>query len=528
MLVVVAALGVDPQFGWAKRAHAGDEQPTIGRPETDAHSSSAIHIRRGVQTPPSAASRVRNAQSARKTPAAHVRTTQLNQQRGPDNVLSHEMSRVMDYVKKSDGHLVRPRRTKPHEKEARTKGRTNMGADWEHFYEARDTHLLSHRGGNDRSRGGNEKQVRILSPVHLRRRPEPAAILRSRGKPLADAHDASDEQGGASKRGSAHRRRPKAVDGGYQKSALKQKHAPKLQLNRPVRPEGRPAAEYDFATKTYSVPAEETVGPAAAPGAFSEQQLRSLGEEKLRAEERMQLLSEKTPPPAEAQPPPAEQKQKPPTAEPPAEQKPMPAAEQKPATAEAVPPLPAKLEPPGNSTGTFLEKRSPAAPAEQTPGAAKVPDEEKAEPAFGEHHHGANFQRVGEKLREDEKKELLGERGAGAMVSSSKGNASDASALGQGVHLSDGAAQKILTSELHTLQTSGELTQTSANDAVLNWLAASRSASAPAGAPDNNTRSETTFNVVKGATDMVATDKAVTPPSSTPWYKRFGPFDSSI
>eukprot|EP00964_Phaeocystis_antarctica_P035608 scaffold20337_cov46-Phaeocystis_antarctica.AAC.1 len=142
-----------------------------------------------------------------------------------------------------------------------------------------------------------------------------------------------------------------------------------------------------------------------------------------------------------------------------------------------------------------------------------------------------------EKLGADEKSKLLGDRGAGSMVQA-KGPLENATALAQGVQRSFGSAQKELnlpsnpkhpnpnpnpdpnpnqelTSDLHSLEAGGKLTQANANDAVRDWLSSSHGAvtSATAG--------------VKGAPGMVATDDA-TPPSAMPWYKRFGPFDTSM
>ena len=82
--------------------------------------------------------------------------------------------------------------------------------------------------------------------------------------------------------------------------------------------------------------------------------------------------------------------------------------------------------------------------------------------------------------------------------------------LAQGVQRSFGSAQKELTSDLHSLEAGGKLTQANANDAVRNWLAAT---DATAG--------------VKGAPGIVAAEEG-TPPSALPWYKRFGPFDTSM
>ena len=157
-----------------------------------------------------------------------------------------------------------------------------------------------------------------------------------------------------------------------------------------------------------------------------------------------------------------------------------------------------------------------------------------AAPAFGEHEHGALFQEVNEKLKAemnatqapqanstnqgkekmgaDEKSKLLGERGAASMVATSLENATT---LAQGVQRSFGSAQRELTTDLHSLEASGQLTQANANDAVRNWLSSSHGpvTSATAG--------------IKGAPGMVAASGA-SDSSALPWYQRFGPFDTSM
>ena len=133
-MLVLAALGADPQFGWAKRA--GEGVPRFGNEPAaaEAVSNSAIHI--GEAGPLPGASRERNARSASQS----AEVTQLHQELGPNNVLGREMDRVKDYVRA--GHREKDR------------GRANKGG--RHQEPAR-------RGGNDRGRS--------LSPARLRRRP---------------------------------------------------------------------------------------------------------------------------------------------------------------------------------------------------------------------------------------------------------------------------------------------------------------------------------------------------------------------
>jgi len=558
-MLVLAALGVDPQFGWAKKSGEGVTRFVNEPAAADAVSNSAIHIREGAPLPEeaapvSAASRVLNAHSASQS----AKVTQLRQELGPNNVLGREMNRVKDYVKV--GH----RGEKDH-------GRANKGG--RHQEPAR-------RGGNDRTRS--------LSPARLRRRSEPATIARSRGKPQADARDEADEQGVFVK-GPAHKRHTRVADGGYQKSALKQKHAPALHLNHGR--EGKPAGEYDLETKTY-VPAGEgqqqaapavavpaVAVPAAAAGLLGEEQLKSLGALQRAAGEKMRLMGETPQQQGKQQ---GKQQETPPPAEQKPEQKLEAQKQETPQTAEALPPvLPAELQPPGGKlsvrseaaaagewrppaggkpAGEYdLDTRTFTTPAGEKAGeqAGEQVGEKAAAPAsaFGEHEHGAVFQKVEEKLKAkaaetnttqvqlvaaemnttqvhtvvvpeanqlvaedkekmgaDEKSKLLGERGAGSMVATGLENAT---ALAQGVQRSFGSAQKELTSDLHSLEAGGKLTQANANDAVRNWLSSSHEpvTSASAG--------------VKGAPGMVAAEEA-TPYSALPWYKRFGPFDTSM
>ena len=513
----------------------------VGGPAADAADHSAIHIRRGVQV------------HARTPQTADV--TQLHQWGRTDDILNQEMHKVKDYIKTTQ------RRTKPHEKNARTHDQ-NRGKQGGKHPEPR----AANREGNDRGRN---------PALHARPRQykEPAAA-RSRGKPLSGARDASGEKSGASKRGPAHQRHLRIpADGGYQKSALRQKRAPSIHLDDPVRPEGKPTAEYDLHTKSYLPlgPAGDMAAPAA-PGLLDEEKLRSLGEAEMRANEH-----EQTPPPAES----------------------AGSEEQKPHS-EVLPPPAAELQtyfPAAGSVGSAgaASGVSPTAPVKD------VPDEKattaKDEAVLDEHQHGVIFQRVEEKLRVEEKGRLLRERGAAAMVAGPQANVSDASLSAQGVHLTPGAAQKNLTSDLQKLGTSGKLTQVSANDAVLNWLSASHNAKGAAtgtatGATTAKWAAEKTrpdtFDALKRATDMVATDSALTearriiaadgasvvatnevrlaplintvesrhtytcvpplfirvatdqppppslhwqevaPLSSTPWYQRFGPFDTSM
>ena len=528
-MLVLAALGVDPQFGWAKKPGEGVTRFVNEPAAADAVSNSAIHIREGAPLPEegapvSAASRVLNAASQ------SAKVTQLRQELDPNNVLGREMNRVKDYVKV--GH----RGEKDH-------GRANKGG--RHQEPAR-------RGGNDRSRS--------LSPTRLRRRPEPATIARSR---QADARDEADEQGVFVK-GPAHKRHTRVADGGYQKSALKQKHAPALHLNRGR--EGKPAGEYDLETKTY-VPAGEgqqqaapaaavpaAVVPAAAAGLLGEEQLKSLGALQRAAGEKMRLMGETPQQQGKQQ---GKQQETPP----PAEQKLEAQKQEAPQTAEALSPVvAAELQPPGGKlsvrseaaaagewkppaggkpAGEYdLNTRTFTTPAGETAGEKAGEQAAAPESAFGEHEHGALFQKVEEKLKAaemnttqavmpeanqlvaedkekmgaDEKSKLLGVRGAGSMVATGLENAT---ALAQGVQRSFGSAQKELTSDLHSLEAGGKLTQANANDAVRNWLSSSHGpvTSATAG--------------VKGAPGMVAADEA-TPYSALPWYKRFGPFDTSM
>lgn len=457
----------------------------------------------------------------------HARTpqtaavTQLHQWGRTDDILNQEMHKVKDYIKTTQ------RRTKPHEKNARTHDQ-NRGKQGGKHPEPR----AANREGNDRGRN---------PALHARSRQykEPAAA-RSRGKPLSGARDASGEKSGASKRGPAHHRHLRIpADGGYQKSALRQKRAPSIHLDDPVRPEGKPTAEYDLHTKSYLPlgPAGDMAAPAA-PGLLDEEKLRSLGEAEMRANEQMRLvLGEQTPPPAES----------------------AGSEEQKPHS-EVLPPPAAELQtyfPAAGSVGSAgaASGVSPTAPVKD------MPDEKattaKDEAVLDEHQHGVIFQRVEEKLHVEEKGRLLRERGA-AAIAGPQANVSDASMSAQGVHLTHGAAQKNLTSDLQKLGTSGKLTQVSANDAVLNWLSASHNAKGAAtgtatGATTAQWAAEKTrpdtFDALKRATDMVATDSALTearliiaadgasvvatneevaPLSSTPWYQRFGPFDTSM
>lgn len=526
-MLVLAALGVDPQFGWAKKSGEGVTRFVNEPAAADAVSNSAIHIREGVPpaaAPASASSRVRNAHSASES----AKVTQLHQELGPNNVLGREMDRVKDYVKA--GH----RGEKDH-------GRANKGGRHQE---------PAHRGGNDRSRN--------MSPVRLRRRPEPASNARSRGKP----QDEADAQGVFVK-GPAHARHTRAADGGYQKSALKQRHAPALQINRGP-PGGKPAGEYDLETGTYGVPAgegQQQAAPAAAAGLLGEEQLKSLGALQRAAGEKMRLMGE-TPQQQQGQQQgkqQGKQQEAPPPAQTPAQQKLEAQKQEAPQTAEALPPVVApELQPPGGKLGVRPEAAAADAGEWKPPAGGKpageydletrtysTPDgkaaagaaagEAAAAPgaAFGEHEHGALFQKVEEKLKAemntttaqvvseshqliaeekekmgaDEKSKLLGERGAGAMVATTFENAT---ALAQGVQRSFGSAQKELTSDLHSLEAGGKLTQANANDAVRNWLAAT---DATAG--------------VKGAPGIVAAEEG-TPPSALPWYKRFGPFDTSM
>jgi len=535
-MLVLAALGVDPQFGWAKKSGEGVTRFVNEPAAADAVSNSAAHFRKGVPVPEaapvSAASRVRNAHSASQS----AKVTQLHQERGPNNVMGREMNRVKDYVK--TGH----RGEKDH-----GNGRANKGGR---------NQEPARRGGNDRSRS--------LSPAKLHRRSEPAKNDQSRDKP---------EQGVFVK-GPAHARHTRVADGGYQKSSLKQKHAPALHLNRGR--EGKPAGEYDLETTTYGVPAGSLEGqqqqaapaaavPAAAAGLLGEEQLKSLGALQRAAGEKMRLLGETQAPQQQQQgKQQGTQQEAPPAA---ADQK---LEAQKQETPQNV--VAAELQPPGGAAALVRPEPAAAAgewkpPAGGKPAAgynldtrtfttpdgkaAAAPAGEKAAPAaaaaaaapaFGEHEHGAVFQKVEEKLKAegakemnttqvvseaqtmiaaekeklgaDEKSKLLGDRGAGSMVQA-KGPLENATALAQGVQRSFGSAQKELTSDLHSLEAGGKLTQANANDAVRDWLSSSHGAvtSATAG--------------VKGAPGMVATDDA-TPPSAMPWYKRFGPFDTSM
>ena len=237
-MLLLATLGADPQFGWAKRTGEG----------------------------------------VARSASQSAEVTQLHQEIGPNNVLGREMDRVRDYIKV--GHREKDR------------GRANKGG--RHQEPAR-------RGGNDRGRS--------LSPARLRRRQEPAA--RSHGRPQADDQ-------GVFVNAPAHKRHPGAADGGYQKSALKQKHAPALHLDRSIAG-GKPAGEYDLDTNTYAAPAPAGEGeqqpapaaatpaaaepaavvapvvPAAAAGLLGEEQLKSLGALQRAAGEKMRLMGEAAP-----------------------------------------------------------------------------------------------------------------------------------------------------------------------------------------------------------------------------------------
>ena len=98
------------------------------------------------------------------------------------------------------------------------------------------------------------------------------------------------------------------------------------------------------------------------------------------------------------------------------------------------------------------------------------------------------------------------------MVATSLENATT---LAQGVQRSFGSAQRELTTDLHSLEAGGRLTQANANDAVRNWLSSGHGpvTSATAG--------------IKGAPGMVAASGA-SDSSAVPWYQRFGPFDTSM
>ena len=401
-MLVLAALGVDPQFGWAKKSGEGVTRFVNEPAVADAVSNSAIHIRKGVPlpaaAPASAASRVRNAHSASQS----AKVTQLHQERGPNNVMGREMNRVKDYVK--TGH----RGEKDH-----GNGRANKGGR---------NQEPARRGGNDRSRS--------LSPAKLHRRSEPAKNDQSRDKP---------EQGVFVK-GPAHARHTRVADGGYQKSSLKQKHAPALHLNRGR--EGKPAGEYDLETKTYGVPAGSLEGqqqqaapaaavPAAAAGLLGEEQLKSLGALQRAAGEKMRLLGETQAPQQQQQgKQQGTQQEAPPAA---ADQK---LEAQKQETPQNV--VAAELQPPGGAaalvrpepaaaagewkppaggkpaagynldTRTFTtpDGKAAAAPAGEKAAPAAAAAAAAAAPAFGEHEHGAVFQKVEEKLKAEGAKEM--------------------------------------------------------------------------------------------------------------------------
>ena len=489
-MLVLAALGADPQFGWAKRAGEG----------------------------------------VARSASQSAEVTQLHQEIGPNNVLGREMDRVRDYIKV--GHREKDR------------GRANKGG--RHQEPAR-------RGGNDRGRS--------QSPARLRRRQEPAA--RSHGRPQADDQ-------GVFVNAPAHKRHPGAADGGYQKSALKQKHAPALHLDRSIAG-GKPAGEYDLDTNTYAAPAPAGEGeqqpapaaatpaaaepaavvapvvPAAAAGLLGEEQLKSLGALQRAAGEKMRLMGEAAPQQQGQQKGQQQGQQQGKQQEAPAaaQQKLEAQKQEAQQAAEALQPMLApELQPPG---GKLSIRPEAADGGEWKPPAGGKPAGEfdletrsfttagetaaAAAPAFGEHEHGTLFQEVNAKLKAetnatqppqanstkekmgaDEKSKLLGERGAASMVATSLENATT---LAQGVQRSFGSAQRELTTDLHSLEAGGRLTQANANDAVRNWLSSSHGpvTSATAG--------------IKGAPGMVAASGA-SDSSAVPWYQRFGPFDTSM
>ena len=98
-MLLLATLGADPQFGWAKRTGEG----------------------------------------VARSASQSAEVTQLHQELGPNNVLGREMDRVRDYIKV--GHREKDR------------GRANKGGLLRHQEPAR-------RGGNDRGRSLSPARLR--------------------------------------------------------------------------------------------------------------------------------------------------------------------------------------------------------------------------------------------------------------------------------------------------------------------------------------------------------------------------------